>query len=104
MGGAVVEVKFPYVYEDVDRHGNVRVYFWRKGCRKVRLREVLGSPEFVARYHELPVMLRRPPPLAPSTDQVRALGDGYAKNTCGPHVFAGSTRRRNRSVAPSGEG
>ena len=53
MGGAVVEVKFPYVYEDVDRHGNVRVYFWRKGCRKVRLREVLGSPEFVARYHEL---------------------------------------------------
>lgn len=49
----MVTVKYPYVYEDVDRHGNVRIYFWRKGTKKVRLREPLGSPQFIARYHEL---------------------------------------------------
>ena len=30
-----MNVKFRYIYEDVDRHGNVRIYFWRgKGHRK----------------------------------------------------------------------
>jgi hypothetical protein len=42
-----------YVYEDVDRHGNVRVYFWRgKGHKKIRLRAVPGTPEFRAAYNE----------------------------------------------------
>lgn len=50
----MVEVSYPYVYEDVDRHGNVRVYFWRgKGTPKIRLREPIGSPEFSARYRDL---------------------------------------------------
>ena len=48
---ATVIVKYRYVYEDVDRHGNVRIYFWRgKGHRKVRLDEMVGSPEFHAAY------------------------------------------------------
>jgi len=42
------------VYEDVDRHGNVRTYCWRgKGHRKVRIYENPGSEEFNKRYHEL---------------------------------------------------
>ena len=42
-----VNVKYRYVYEDVDRHGNVRIYFWRGiGHRKIRLNEKVGSPEF----------------------------------------------------------
>jgi hypothetical protein len=42
---------FRYVYEDVDRHGNVRIYFWRgKGHKKVRLRAVVGSADFAADY------------------------------------------------------
>src|SRR5262245_11328461 len=42
------------VYEDVDRHGNVRTYSWRgKGHRKVRIHEKPGSEEFDKRYHEL---------------------------------------------------
>ena len=54
MGRTVVDVRFPFVYEDVDRHGNVRVYFWRgRGHPKVRIREQLGSAEFVSRYTEL---------------------------------------------------
>jgi integrase len=51
-----VNVKYRYIYEDVDRHGNVLIYFWRgKGHRKVRLREKVGSPEFHREYQTLAV-------------------------------------------------
>lgn len=46
-------MKLRYVHEDVDRHGNVRVYFWRKGGPKIRMREKQGSAEFFLRYREL---------------------------------------------------
>lgn len=51
---AVVEINLPYVYQDVDRHGRVRVYFWRgRGTRKIRIREPIGSAEFMMVYHRL---------------------------------------------------
>jgi hypothetical protein len=35
----------------VDRHGNVRIYFWRGiGHRKIRFYEKVGSPEFHRAY------------------------------------------------------
>jgi len=50
----MVSVKYAYVYEDVDRHGNVRIYFWRgRDHSKVRIRETPGTLAFAARYHEL---------------------------------------------------
>jgi integrase len=49
-----MDVKLKWVYRDRDRHGNVRIYFWRGGnSRKVRIREAPGTPEFLARYNEL---------------------------------------------------
>jgi len=46
-----VIVKYRYVYEDVDRHGNVRLYFWRgKGHRKIRIREHMNTAAFHAAY------------------------------------------------------
>lgn len=45
----------PYLCEDVDRHGNVRVYFRRRGCPKVRLRAAVGSEEFWTVYNRLKV-------------------------------------------------
>lgn len=46
--------RLKYVHEDMDRHGNVRVYFWRGlGHRKIRIREPLGTREFRERYDEL---------------------------------------------------
>lgn len=55
MRGAadMITVKIPYVHEDVDRHGNVRIYFWRKGERKIRIRETPGTEAFEKRYREL---------------------------------------------------
>lgn len=41
---------YRFVVEDTDRHGNVRLYFRRKGAPKIRLMEVPGSPAFDAEY------------------------------------------------------
>jgi hypothetical protein len=40
----------PNCVEDVDRHGNVRVYLRIRGQPKVRLRGVVWTPEFMAEY------------------------------------------------------
>ena len=53
MGSAMVKVRYPFVVQDTDKRGNVRLYFRRKGQTKVRIEEPLGSPEFVIRYQQL---------------------------------------------------
>jgi hypothetical protein len=47
-----MNIKLRYVVEDIDRHGNVRVYFRRKGQPKVRLPGTPGSAEFVEAYRQ----------------------------------------------------
>lgn len=46
----MVEVRFQYLIADIDKNGNVRRYVRRPGCKKVRLRERFGTPEFVQEY------------------------------------------------------
>ena len=46
MASTPMLVKLRYVHRDRDRHGNVRVYFWRKGQRKIRITAEAGTPEF----------------------------------------------------------
>ena len=48
-GTGTVDLK--YLFEDMDRHGNVRVYLRRHG-RKIRLRETPGTDAFMEEYHE----------------------------------------------------
>lgn len=44
---------YRYLYEDADRHGNVRVYFWRgKGSPKIRIRSTPGTEEFDREYRQ----------------------------------------------------
>ena len=43
-------LRLKYVVEDVDRHGNVRIYFRRPGFKKFRLRGMPGSSEFQTAY------------------------------------------------------
>ena len=46
-------IELRYVYEDADRHGNTRIYFWRgKGHRKIRIRETPGTKAFRDAYDE----------------------------------------------------
>jgi integrase/recombinase XerD len=46
----MVKLRFRYVVEDVDRHGNARLYFRRKGHAKIRLPGLPGSEKFMAVY------------------------------------------------------
>jgi integrase/recombinase XerD len=47
-----VKLRLKYLVEDVDRHGNVRAYVRIPGRRKVRIRGVPWSDEFMAQYQE----------------------------------------------------
>lgn len=49
----MVSMRLQFIVRDTDRHGNVRVYFRRRGHRKVRILEPIGSPEFLAAYNRL---------------------------------------------------
>ena len=68
MTAPMVSIKLRYVVEDIDRHGNVRLYFRRHGL-KIRIREHLGTDAFYRQYAELmkaegvalPTMVHRGP-------------------------------------------
>jgi integrase len=47
-----MQVRLKHLYRSRDRHGNLRIYF-RRGPRKIRIREPIGSPEFLAVYNSL---------------------------------------------------
>ena len=46
----VTSIRLKFVSSDVDRHGNVRFYFRRKGQQKIRLNGMPGSESFMAAY------------------------------------------------------
>ena len=49
-GSGTIELR--YLVEDVDRYGKARIYFRRKGQRKVPLRAPVGSTEFLQEYRD----------------------------------------------------
>ncbi len=55
-----MKFRLRYVVEDVDRRGNVRVYFRRKGQPKLRLPDPIGSPEFLTAYQAAMVGMLKP--------------------------------------------
>src|SRR6185503_9804552 len=97
--------RLPYCYADIDRHENVRCYYWRgKGTPKIRLPGPRHSAEFMAAYHAC--LEGRPvptanvaPPVRPATDSksVRWLCQQYLAH----HAFTGldvKTRRPRQSI------
>ncbi|SHG55110.1 tyrosine-type recombinase/integrase [Bradyrhizobium erythrophlei] len=67
-GSGTIDLK--YLYEDVDRYGNVRIYFRRKGARKVCLKQPIGSAEFIAEYKQ--AFAGKALEVAPSQGLIRA--------------------------------
>ncbi len=47
-----LKIRIRYVVEDADRHGNVRLYFRKRGQRKVRLPGPIGSEQFWVAYQQ----------------------------------------------------
>ena len=54
-----MKINYPYLCSDRDRHGNMRVYYRRRG-NKVRLRAPLGSAEFHTEYEAAAGLARAP--------------------------------------------
>jgi integrase len=50
MDSMIMRLKLPYLVEDADRHGNIRLYVRKKGRRKVRIRETPGTNGFLEAY------------------------------------------------------
>jgi integrase len=59
-----MRIDFPHLKEDIDRHGNRRIYVRRNG-RKIRLREKKGTPEFAQAYAEAVHALAQPREASP---------------------------------------
>lgn len=64
-----MRIKIKWVSEDVDRHGNVRLYFRRSGERKVRLPGPVGSPAFLQAYRD--AVAGNPKPRANAVERAR---------------------------------
>ena len=93
--------RFRFMYADVDRHDNVRVYVQRRrGAPKVRLRDWSGIEAFMAEYRAAlagaeALARRHPSPAAPGS--LRWLTEAYYRSA----EFQGlgeSTRRVRRSL------
>ena len=67
----------PGCVEDVDRHGNIRIYFRRKGSPKVRLRDMPWTPAFMTEYEAAKGQAQRQPPKA----SIRERGVGSASSS-----------------------
>ena len=52
---------YRYVFEDVDRHGKIRIYFRRKGRSKIVLKETPGTAAFEAEYQRAFRGVSQPP-------------------------------------------
>src|SRR4051812_16383826 len=51
MTGGNMQIRLKYLVEDVDRHGNIRLYVRAPGRRKVRIKAPFGTDEFMAAYN-----------------------------------------------------
>lgn len=89
-----VRLDFPYLTEDRDRHGNLRIYV-RRGRHKVRIREPKGSGGFARAYSDALDTLERP-----TARRAREAFDASPKGTFG-WLAAGYFRsRRFAALAP----
>src|SRR5262245_37788040 len=88
-GAAAMIVKLRYVHQDMDRHGNVRTYFWRKGGPKIRIREEVGSQTFLEVYHRL-LAGSQSGKLAPARRSINRPEAGTLELTCEEPIFQGA--------------
>ena len=95
-GTGTIDLK--HLVEDVDRHGNVRVYVRRHG-RKVRIRETPGTEEFLAAYRTALGGVATQPQTrtAPTHGSLRWLCIQYDRSADYRVVASGGTDRGKKS-------
>lgn len=63
--GERLKVNYPHVVADKDRHGNVRIYYRRKGKPKVRLWQTPGTQAFLDELEDAKGKAEAAPPIGP---------------------------------------
>ena len=96
----MTRIKLNYVLEYVDRHGKVRRYFRRRGCKQTALPGAPGSDEFMAAYQRalahagpLEIGARRFNPKS-----MDALITCYLKSDAFTKALAPETQRMRRNI------
>jgi hypothetical protein len=87
-----MEIKLKHVIEDVDRHGNVRIYVRVPGRTKVRIRARPGTEEFMTAYHAATGNDSHSPP------QAREAKRGSFRYVCIHYYNSPSFRRLDQST------
>lgn len=94
----MVSIAYRYLYEDRDRNGNVRVYFWRgKGHPKTRIRSALGSPQFHIDYEQ--ALAASLAPVAPAlNDPLKSPVPGSYRWLCCAYMASPAFKALDRST------
>ena len=89
----MTKIRLKYVNEYRDRHGRVRRYFRRPGCRAIPLPGLPGSIEFMTAY-EAALAIVSPPPPSPKHVVAGSLADVAADTSARPTSQISHPRRR----------
>ena len=98
----MTKIKLRYINEYRDRHGKIRRYFRRPGCRAIPLPGLPGSIEFMAAY-EAALATVSPPPPSPKhiiAGSVAAVAAGYFRSADFANLSPSSQRSYRAALKP----
>jgi hypothetical protein len=96
----MTRIKLDYVLEYADRHGKVRRYFRRRGCKQTALPGIPGSDEFMAAYQRA-LAQAGPPEIGArrfNPKSMHALITSYLKSDAFTKALAPETQRMRRNI------
>ena len=102
MGLIMTRFKLLYVNEYRDRHGKLRRYFRRPGCRAIPLPGLPGSIEFMAAY-QAALAIVAPPPPSPRhviAGSLAAVAAGYLRSADFANLSPSSQRSYRVALKP----
>jgi hypothetical protein len=105
-----MRVPLKYICEDVDRHGNVRCYVRLPGKRKVRIRALPGTPQFMEEYQAAVATVAEAPlrqaeeakkgtGVCPNPNSSAPIAFTIATGSSNIYVLLGTTRCRSRRIS-----
>src|SRR5262245_34432560 len=77
MTEAAVHLKLRYVIEDTDRYDNIRIYVRRPGQKKIRIRAIPGTDDFMDAYRDALAGIEKGKPGRATKDSFRWLCQLY---------------------------
>jgi integrase len=100
---AAMKMDLPFLLQDKDRHGNLRIYYRRHGLGMIRLREMPGTPEFAAEYARAAAEIakkepRQQPSVSGTPGSLRWVCLQYYQSGDFKHELGASTRHARKLI------